>query len=451
MSDNRRTMSDEILECILPYIEDPRDRSSISSVCRQWYELDRLTRKHVTIALCYATTPQRLHDRFPNIDSLKLKGKPRAAMFNLIPEDWGGYVRPWIQILGSFPRLNKLHFRRMIITDSDLEFIATVKGPSLQSLKLDKCSGFSTDGLLHIARSCKKLSTLFMEDSSVNEINGDWFHELAQHNNVLEILNFYMTFLEQIKVEDLELLARKCPLVSVKIGDTDLVQLGNFFRTATRLQEFSGGSFNEDLHQYANIVFPAQLTSLGPMYLVDSHLPVLYPVAHLLRRLDLVYASLNCEGHCDLIRRCQNLEVLETTNVIGDQGLEVVSLTCPKLKRLRIERGAEEQGLGVEPGVVTQTGLIAVATGCPNLEYLAVYVTDITNEALEFVGAHLKNLTDFRLVLLDIEETISDLPLDNGVRALLQGCQNMHRFALYLRQGGLTTLVLVTLVSPVET
>jgi hypothetical protein len=27
---------------------------------------------------------------------LKLKGKPRAAMFNLISEDWGGYVMPWV-------------------------------------------------------------------------------------------------------------------------------------------------------------------------------------------------------------------------------------------------------------------------------------------------------------------------------------------------------------------
>lgn len=437
---HRRAMSDEILECILPYIQDPRDRSSISAVCRRWYELDRLTRRHVTIALCYSTSPERLHARFPNIESLKLKGKPRAAMFNLIPEDWGGYVRPWVEMLESFPRLNKLHFRRMIVKDADLEMIADVKGRVLQSLKLDKCSAFSTDGLLHIARSCRNLRTLFLEDSIISENDGEWFHQLALQNSVLETLNFYMTFMEQIEVEDLELLARNCPLVSVKIGDTDLVHLGNFFRTATRLQEFSGGSYNEELEQYANIVFPAGMTSLGPMYLVESHLPVLFPIAHLLRRLDLVYASLNSEGHCHLILKCPNLEVLETTNVIGDHGLELASLTCKRLKRLRIERGADEQGVDVGSGVVTQTGLIAVAEGCPDLEYLAVYVTDITNEALECVGANLKNLKDFRLVLLDKEETITDLPLDKGVRALLRGCQNMQRFALYLRQGGLTDI-----------
>ncbi|KAK9683395.1 hypothetical protein RND81_10G137700 [Saponaria officinalis] len=434
--DNHRPMSDEIIECILPYIQDPRDRASISAVCRRWYELDRWTRRHVTIALCYATTPQRLHNRFPNLESLKLKGKPRAAMFNLIPEDWGGYAQPWIEMFGSFPKLNAIHLRRMIVSDTDLETIAAVKSRSLVSLKLDKCSGFSTDGLLYITRSCRNLRTLFLEDSLVSETNGDWLHQLALNNTVLESLNFYMTFLEQISVDDLELLAKKCPLTSVKIYYTDLAHLGNFCRTASSLQEFSGVSFSEQ--NYTHITFPAQLTSVGLMDFQRIHLPIVFPIAQSLRNLDLVYASLCCDGHCDLIRKCHNLEVLETTNVIGDEGLEIVARSCKNLKRLRIERGADEQGGVEESGIVTQRGLIAVAEGCRELEYLAVYATDITNEALAQIGENLKNLNDFRLVLLDKEETIADLPLDNGVRALLQGCQNLRRFALYLRQGGLT-------------
>ncbi|KAL9226652.1 hypothetical protein vseg_002439 [Gypsophila vaccaria] len=434
-----RTMSDEIIECILPYLQDPRDRASISSVCRRWYELDRYTRRHVTIALCYATSPQQLHNRFPNLESLKLKGKPRAAMFNLIPEDWGGYARPWIEMLVHFPRLSSLHLRRMIVSDADLETVAVVKARALASLKLDKCSGFSTDGLLAVTRTCRNLKTLFLEDSTVSETNGEWLHQLALNNTVLESLNFYMTFLEQISVADLELLAKKCPLVSVKIGDTDLVHLGNFYRTTSSLQEFCGGSFSED-QDYTQIAFPARLTSVGLMYFQKIHLPLVFPITQSLRNLDLVYASLCCDGHCDLIRRCHNLEVLETTNVIGDEGLEVVAQSCKKLKRLRIERGADEQGGGEESGRVTQRGLISVAEGCRELEYLAVYATDISNEALTHIGENLKSLNDFRLVLLDIEETITDLPLDNGVRALLQGCQNLRRFALYLRQGGLTDL-----------
>lgn len=128
----------------------------------------------------------------------------------------------------------------------------------------------------------------------------------------------------------------------------------------------------------------------------------------------------------------------QTRNVIGDRGLEILAHFCKRLKRLRIERGADEQGMDDEGGLVSQRGLIALAEGCLELEYLAVYVSDITNAALESIATHLKNLCDFRLVLLDGEARITDLPLDNGVRALLMGCEKLIRFALYLRQGGLT-------------
>lgn len=128
----------------------------------------------------------------------------------------------------------------------------------------------------------------------------------------------------------------------------------------------------------------------------------------------------------------------QTRNVIGDRGLEVLARFCKKMKRLRIERGADEQAMEDEEGIVSQRGLTAIAQGCIELEYFAVYVSDITNAALETMGMHLKNLCDFRMVLLDREEVITDLPLDNGVRALLCGCQKLRRFALYLRPGGLT-------------
>lgn len=149
-------ISDVALECVMSYIDDPRDRDALSLVCSKWYTIDARTRKHITIALCYTTTPSRLGKRFPRLESLKLKGKPRAAMFNLIPEDWGGYVTPWInEIAEDFDCLKALHFRRMIVRDSDLEVLVRARGHMLQSLKLDKCSGFSTDGLLHVARSCR--------------------------------------------------------------------------------------------------------------------------------------------------------------------------------------------------------------------------------------------------------------------------------------------------------
>lgn len=278
-----------------------------------------------------------------------------------------------------------------------------------------------------------------MEESSVLENDGKWLHELASNNTVLETLNFYLTDIANIRIQDLELLAKNCPnLVSVKITDCEMLNLVNFFRYASSLEEFCGGSYNEDPEKYAAISLPSKLSRLGLTYIGKNEMPIAFPYASQLKKLDLLYAMLDTEDHCTLIEKCPNLEILESRNVIGDRGLEVLARCCKKLKRLRIERGDDDQGMEDVDGVVSQRGLIALSLGCPELEYMAVYVSDITNESLEHISTHLKNLCDFRLVLLDREEKITDLPLDNGVRALLTGCKKLRRFALYLRPGGLT-------------
>ncbi|XP_051121823.1 coronatine-insensitive protein 1-like [Andrographis paniculata] len=434
----------EIWECVIPYVVEPRDRAAVSLVCKRWCQIDALTRKHVTIALCYSATPQRLWRRFPQLESLKLKGKPRAAMFNLIAEDWGGYVTPWVEeVIRSFKKMKALHFRRMIVKDSDLELLAkSAAGSVFEVLKLDKCSGFSTDGLLHVGRFCRKLRTLDIEESLITENDGEWLHQLALNNTVLENLNFYTTDLSTVTWNDIELIARRCPsLKSVKISDCDISDIIGFFGAATSLEEFGGGSFSENLfdeQKYASVEFPPRLCRLGITYLGNAEVPILHPIASRLQQLDLLYAMLDTEGHCQLLQRCQNLEFLEVRNVIGDRGLEVVARCCKKMKRLRVERAADDQDIEDVEGVVTHRGLISLALGCVELEYLVVYVSDITNAALECIGRYSKNLHDFRLVLLDRMAAITDLPLDNGVRSLLIGCDKLKRFALYLRPGGLT-------------
>ncbi|EOA26779.1 hypothetical protein CARUB_v10022866mg [Capsella rubella] len=434
---------DDVIEQVMTYITEPKDRDSASLVCRRWFKIDSETREHVTMALCYTATPDRLSRRFPNLRSLKLKGKPRAAMFNLIPENWGGYVTPWVtEISNSLRQLKSVHFRRMIVSDLDLDRLAKARSDDLEALKLDKCSGFTTDGLLSIVTHCRKIKTLLMEESSFIEKDGKWLHELALHNTSLEVLNFYMTEFAKISPKDLEAIARNCrSLVSVKVGDFEILELVGFFKAAANLEEFCGGSLNEDIgmpEKYMNLVFPRKLCRLGLSYMGPNEMPILFPFAAQIRKLDLLYALLETDDHCTLIQKCPNLEILETRNVIGDRGLEVLAQHCKHLKRLRIERGADEQGMEDEEGLVSQRGLIALAQGCQELEYMAVYVSDITNESLESIGTYLKNLCDFRLVLLDREERITDLPLDNGVRSLLIGCKKLRRFAFYLRQGGLT-------------
>ncbi|KAF7038636.1 hypothetical protein CFC21_048793 [Triticum aestivum] len=392
---------DEALHLVMGYVDAPRDREAASLVCRRWHRIDALTRKHVTVAFCYAADPARLLARFPRLESLALKGRPRAAMYGLISDDWGAYAAPWVARLAApLECLKALHLRRMTVTDDDVATLIRSRGHMLQELKLDKCSGFSTDALRLVARSCRSLRTLFLEECVITGEGGEWLHELAVNNSVLVTLNFYMTELKVVPA-DLELLAKNCKsLLSLKISECDLSDLIGFFEAANALQDFAGGSFNE--------------------------------------KLDLQYTFLTTEDHCQLISKCPNLFVLEVRNVIGDRGLEVVGDTCKKLRRLRIERGDDDPGLQEEQGGVSQLGLTAVAVGCRDLEYIAAYVSDITNGALESIGTFCKNLYDFRLVLLDRQKQVTDLPLDNGVRALLRSCTKLRRFALYLRPGGLS-------------
>ncbi|KAH0884191.1 hypothetical protein HID58_060287 [Brassica napus] len=47
------------------------------------------------------------------------------------------------------------YFQRMIVSDLDLDVLAKARLDKLEGLKLDKCSGFSTDGLLSIVKPCR--------------------------------------------------------------------------------------------------------------------------------------------------------------------------------------------------------------------------------------------------------------------------------------------------------
>jgi len=172
--------------------------------------------------------------------------------------------------------------------------------------------------------SDRKLRVLFLEGSSVIQNDGEWLHELALNNKALETLNFYNTGLDKndIKTEDLELLARKCPnLVSVKITNCEILDLNNFFRLASSLEEFCGGNYNniDDSRVYADVKLPAKLCRLGLTDISNNELPFMFPLyssyatqlTAQLKKLDIFDAFLDtADDHITLIQRCPNLEIL---------------------------------------------------------------------------------------------------------------------------------------------
>ncbi|GKD21595.1 leucine-rich repeat, cysteine-containing subtype protein, partial [Tanacetum coccineum] len=98
---------------------------------------------------------------------------------------------------------------------------------------------------------------------------------------------------------------------------------------------------------------------------------------------------------------CPNLEVLHANDECGDTGLQLISQFCRKLRKLTVHSG-------------THMGLMAVAQGCPNLEYLKVWLTDISNESLECIGSNLKNLHVFNMHAFRKKDNPDSL-LDNGI------------------------------------
>lgn len=149
---------EEVLEHVFDFLSSHRDRNAVSLVCKSWYGVERFSREKVFVGNCYAVNPERLIARFPRLRSLSLKGKPHFADFNLVPNDWGGHVFPWIEAMAkSGINLEELRLKRMVVSDESLELLAK-SFPNFKSLVLVSCEGFSTDGLAAIASNCRYAS-----------------------------------------------------------------------------------------------------------------------------------------------------------------------------------------------------------------------------------------------------------------------------------------------------
>ncbi|PWA90358.1 hypothetical protein CTI12_AA101820 [Artemisia annua] len=380
---------EQVFNCVIPYVHDVDDRNSISLVCRRLYELDGITRKHVTVHVLYCPNPSCLTQRFPFIDSLTLEGFSPLH----INSNWRDYKRiqitPWIkEIAVKFTCLKELHIQGLVVYERSLETLATSRGKDLRVLKIDNCDGLWTKGLVHVAKYCNQLRTLSLDDS----ITG------------LESFHLRLPFNYRYDFEDLTILARKC--------------------SKSLLEEFSGAYYGKG-EDYVDFKLPPNLRCFGIYDLPVTALTSLLPLANQLKELNLQCMESGPTCWCFLIKKCFNLEVLYTEDKCGDKGLEFVGMFCEKLRKFT-HAGSD----------VTHKGLIDLAYGCKNLEYLRVSrLKDISNQAMECVGTHLKNLRDFRIIL---KYWKTDIPLDNGIRAMLTGCNKLERLDINLGRGGLT-------------
>nr|GEV18269.1 hypothetical protein [Tanacetum cinerariifolium] len=412
MEEHRYESIDTVFNCVISYIHNGADRNAVSL----W---------------------------------LTLKGLPLYFMKNY---SCIGITTWFKEIAVSFKYLKVLHVRCLSVLDSDLKLLMRTRGKDLRVLKIIKCQGFSTDGLMHIGKYCNTL----------NEKDGKWLHELAVNNKCIETLNFYDTAISKVDANDLTLLAKNC---------------------RSLYMEF--------------------------VHMTQNQCQFLIPHAHRLTELNLTYDNVDESCLFYLIKKCPNLEALYTIDIFGDRALQVIAKSCKKLRKFETfglvtpgEWSSSEKAsrfsndfvqrrqfnkLAVRGG--SDAGLVKLSKGCPKLRKLEIQncpfsmqalstlminirslrdvmvmnledteiiiswdgdwnieldedlaVTNlqlrvISNEAMECIGSHLKNLRIFRMTF-GYADRKTALPQDDGIRAMLVGCSKLEWLGIYNR--GLT-------------
>ncbi|PWA84835.1 hypothetical protein CTI12_AA155480 [Artemisia annua] len=398
----KTNVGEQVLDLVIPYIRNVEDRNPVSSVSHKFYEIDGITRKRLTVHAPFYPNPASLSKRFPFIESLMLKGFPDYC----VKGDYGIRITPWIKQLAlEFRCLKELHICGLVVHDEELETLARTRGKDLRSLKIKRCKGFSTDGLMHVSKYCNQLRTLCLRHCYKIEVKDEtWLHQLALNSTVLERLHVRNTDISD--VENLTLLAKNCSnsLISLKIGECYLSKLGDAFRYAVRLEHFGG--YCDEENELVGL-FPPNMRSLSIKYLPigECYLSKLGDAFRYAVRLE------HFGGYCD-------------------EENELVGLFPPNMRSLSINASVYcLRGVPIWKFYILRMHvetrdcklLVSFARNC-----LRVNLHVISNEAIKFVGTHLNNLRKFRLTAVS-QKGITDIPLDDAIRAILMGCRKLER------------------------
>lgn len=426
---------DEVIEHVFDFVTSHKDRNAVSLVCKSWYKIERLSRQSVFIGNCYAISPDWVIGRFPGLKSLTLKGKPHFADFNLLPNDWGGSVYPWVKALAkSRVGLEELRLKRMVVSDDCLELLSR-SFVNFKSLVLVSCEGFTTDGLAAVAANCRYLRELDLQEIEVDDYRGQWISCFPDSCTSLVSLNF-SCLKGEINLPALERLVARSPNLKILRLNraVPLDTLLKLLMQAPQLVDLGIGSFVYDPASEAYTKLKATLLKYksirslsGFLEVVPCCLSAIHPVCQNLTSLNLSYApGIHGNELIKLIQFCRKLERLWILDSIGDRGLRVVAFTCKELQELRVfPSGADNAG-------VTEEGLVAVSAGCPKLHSLLYFCQQMTNAALITVAKNNSNFTRFRLCILDCEkpDPVTMQPLDEGFGAIVQSCKHLSRLSL---------------------
>ncbi|GAV86232.1 hypothetical protein CFOL_v3_29665 [Cephalotus follicularis] len=429
---------EDVLEHVFSFVTTHKDRNAISLVCKSWYEVERWCRRRVFVGNCYAVSPVMVTRRFPEVRSVELKGKPHFADFNLVPEGWGAYVYPWIEIMStSYPWLEEIRLKRMVVSDESLELISK-SFKNFKVLVLSSCEGFSTVGLAAIAANCRNLRELDLRESEVDDLSGHWLSHFPDTYSSLVSLNISCLGSE-VSFSALERLVGRCPnLRTLRLNRAvPLDRLASLLRRAPQLVEFGTGAYSAELRldvlSTLDGAFSSckELKSLSGFWdMVPAYLPAIYSVCSGLTSLNLSYATIQSPDLIKLVGRCLNLQSLWVLDYIEDSGLEAIAASCKDLQELRV---FPSDPFGVEPNVsLTDQGLVSVSEGCPRLHSVLYFCRQMSNAALVAVARNRPNMTRFRLCIIEprTPDYLTLEPLDVGFGAIVEHCKELRRLSL---------------------
>ncbi|KAJ8761563.1 hypothetical protein K2173_004339 [Erythroxylum novogranatense] len=429
---------DEILERVLSLLESNKDRSSVSLVCKDWYDAERWSRTHVFIGNCYSVSPEIVARRFPRIRSVRIKGKPRFSDFNLVPENWGADIHSWLVVFSSKYRfLEELRLKRMTISDDSLEFLA-LNFPNFKALSLLSCDGFSTDGLAAIATHCKHLTEIDIQENGINDKSGSWLSCFPENFTTLEVLNF-ANLNSDVNFHALERLVSRCKSLKVlKVNKSvSLEQLQRLILCAPQLTELGTGSFSQGLilQQYTELENAfnqcKNLDILSGLW--DATAPclaVLYPACSNLTFLNLSYATFQSFELANILCHCPHLRRLWVLDTVEDKGLEAVGSNCSSLEELRVYP-ADPFDEEIVHGV-TEAGFVAVSLGCRRLHYVLYFCRQMTNAAVATVVHNCPDFTHFRLCIMNPGQPdyLTNEPMDEAFGAVVKTCTKLRRLSI---------------------
>nr|GLL49032.1 transport inhibitor response 1-like protein [Ipomoea trifida] len=431
---------ENVLENVLCFLTDRRDRNAAALVCKAWYKVEAMTRSEVFIGNCYAVSPQRVSRRFGRVKSVSIKGKPRFADFSLLPPDWGAYFSRWVATMAeAYCALEKVYLKRMFVTDDDLVVLSR-SFPNFKELVLVCCEGFGTSGLSVVASQCRQIKVLDLLECEVVDNEVDWFSCFPEDKTCLESLIFDCVDCE-VNFEALEQLVARSPSLK-KLGLNRFVSPEQLYRLIVRapqLTHLGTGAYGpfeilamvEHEPDYASAFAACKsLVSLsGFRDFFPDHLRAIYPICANLTSLNFSYASIYYEQVIEIISHCHKLQVFWVLDSVCDEGLKAVAATCRDLRELRVFPVNPQEAAD---GPVSEVGLLAIAEGCRKLQSILYFCQKMTNAAVVAMSKNCPDLMVFRLCIMGRHrpDYLTGKPMDEGFGAIVENCKKLTRLAL---------------------